>query len=161
MVSEGTFREDLYFRLRVFPVQVPPLRERREDISALAIYFMQQHATHLNKEVTKLTPPALAALEIYEWPGNVRELAHMVERAVILCPGPEIRAEDISLGMAPAEGEAGDEIVTLEEMERRHIRQVLEQIGWVIGGHRGAAALLGVPRSTLQSRMKKLGIERT
>ena len=85
----------------------------------------------------------------------------MVERAVIVCPGSEIRAEDIIPGTASTEGEAGDEIVTLEEVERRHIRQVLEQVGWVIGGRHGAAALLGVPRSTLQSRMKKLGIERT
>jgi len=85
----------------------------------------------------------------------------MVHRAVIVCPGPEIRAEDIVLGMASTEEKAGDEIVTLEEVERRHIRQVLEQVGWVIGGRDGAAALLGVPRSTLQSRMKKLGIERT
>jgi len=161
MVSEGTFREDLYFRLRVFPVQVPPLRERREDIPALAIYFMQQNAAHLNKEVTTLTPQALAALETYEWPGNVRELANMVHRAVIVCPGSEIRAEDITLGMVSTEEKAGEEIVTLEEVERRHIRQVLDQVGWVIGGRGGAASLLGVPRSTLQSRMKKLGIERT
>jgi len=157
MVSEGTFREDLYFRIRVFPVQVPPLRERREDISALAIYFMQQHAAHLNKEVAKLIPQALAVLETYEWPGNVRELAHVVERAVIVCSRGEIRAEDLLLERGEEEG-SGEELVTLEAFERRYILRVLEQTGGVIAGPRGAAAVLGLHESTLRGRMRKMGI---
>ena len=139
---------------------MPPLRERREDVPLLASYFMERMAAHLNKEVTQLSSEALATLQAYDWPGNVRELEHAVQRAVIVCPGPAIRAEDIAGELVPGEGGGTDEILTLEVLERRHIRAVLEQTGWVIAGSQGAAARLGLPRSTLQSRMKKLGIVR-
>jgi len=161
MVEAGTFRDDLYFRLQVFPVQLPPLRERREDIPLLAIYFMQRMAAHLNKaQVTQLTPQALSVLRAHDWPGNVRELEHAVSRAVVVCPGPAIRAEDIALGWGAVEERPGAEIIPLAEHERRYIRKVLEQTGWAIKGPRGAATLLGMPSSTLYDRMRKLGIVR-
>ena len=162
MVQAGRFREDLYFRLRVFPVWMPPLRERLEDVPLLAAYFMQRKAAHLNKQVTHLTPQALAMLQVYDWPGNVRELEHAVYRAVVVCQGPAIRPEDVLLELGKkVEDTTGKEIVPLEEYEGRYIRRVLEQTGWVIKGPRGAATLLGMPASTLRDRMKKLGIRRT
>ena len=161
MVAAGQFREDLYFRLQVFCVQLPPLRERREDIPLLATYFMESMAAHLDKTVTGLCSPALAVLHAYEWPGNVRELEHVIKRAVVVCPGPEIRVEDIALGSARTDSAATATGVTLEEHERRYVRQVLEETGWVIGGSGGAAAILGIPPSTLRSRMKRLGIQRS
>ena len=161
MVKAGTFRDDLYFRLQVFPVQLPPLRERREDIPLLAIYFMQRMAAHLNKgQITQLTPQALSVLRAHDWPGNVRELEHAVSRAVVVCPGPAIRAEDITLGVGTPEEGSVEEVVTPEEYERRYLRRMLEKAGWVIKGPHGAAALLGMPPSTLHARMKKLGIVR-
>ncbi len=160
MVSEGKFREDLYFRITTFPVRLPPLRERREDISVLAAYFTERMAAHLNKNVTDLTPEALSLLYAYDWPGNVRELEHAIQRAVIVCRGSVIRPEDILLEAGKTGGGPVEEIVTMEEMERRHIREALERTGWVIRGPRGAAALLGLHESTLRSRMKKLNIFR-
>ena len=160
MVAAGTFREDLYFRLEVFPVRLPPLRERGVDIPFLAVYFMERMAAHLNKAVTHLEPEALAVLETYNWPGNVRELEHTLQRAVIVCRGPAIRAGDITLERRKSgEGTAGER-VSLEEMERRYIGEVLEETEGVIRGQQGAATILGLPPSTLYSRMKKLGIER-
>ena len=160
MVEKGEFREDLYFRLQVFPIELPPLRERREDIPVLAGYFMERMAAHLNKEVTHLTPDALAALHAHDWPGNIRELEHAVERAVIVCRELAIRAEDIAPELGRREEGSVRELVPLEEYERRYIREVLEQTGWVIKGPQGAAELLGMRASTLYSRMKKLGIVR-
>ena len=136
------------------------MRERQEDIPLLAAYFMERMAAHLNKQVPHLPPETLARLAGYAWPGNVRELEHAMQRAVIVCQGPVIRAEDIALEFSRV-GEGPGEVLTLEEQERRHIRAVLERTGWVIGGARGAAALLGLPASTLRDRMKKLGIVRS
>jgi transcriptional regulator with GAF, ATPase, and Fis domain len=160
MVREDTFREDLYFRLEEYVVEVPPLRDRREDIALLATYFTAQVGAHLDKELTHLTSEALSVLQSYDWPGNVRELEHAVRRAVIVSSGPSIRAQDISLGFELPRGASKEAILPLEEYERQYIRRVLEQTGWVIRGSRGAAALLGMPVSTLYSRMKKLGIDR-
>ena len=158
-VEEGTFREDLYFRLQVFPVQLPPLRQRREDIPLLATYFAEGMAAHLGKEVAQLDRAALARLQDYEWPGNVRELEHVVGRAVVLCQDAVVRSEDIGLGQGKTEQvEAG--LVTLEEHERRYILRVLEETDWVIKGAKGAAAVLGLHDSTLRSRMRKLEIKR-
>ena len=157
-VSERAFREDLYFRLRVFPVRVPPLRERREDIPALAAHFMKRIANHVSKEATQFTPQALAELEMYDWPGNVRELEHVVHRAVIVCSGREIRAEDLLLERGDRTEEPAEELVTLEDFERRYILRVLEQAGGVIAGPHGAAAILGLHESTLRGRMRKMGI---
>ena len=160
MVEGGSFREDLYFRLQGFQVELPPLRERREDILQLANYFIERMAAHLDKEVTRLTPEALVMLQAYVWPGNVRELEHVVERAVTVCRGSVIRAEDIALEFGKTEQPPAKELVALEELERRYIREVLEHTGWVIGGRHGATAILGLPESTLRHRMKKLGIQR-
>jgi DNA-binding NtrC family response regulator/ligand-binding sensor domain-containing protein len=160
MVRQGDFREDLYFRLQPFPVHMPPLRDRREDIPLLTAHFVQQMADHLDKPVTDLTPAALRVLTTYGWPGNVRELEHVVKRAVVLCDGTTIQAADIALG--PREAEDTDvELVPLSEHERRYILKVLEQTGWIIKGDTGAAQILGLPVSTLRSRMKKLGIARS
>jgi transcriptional regulator with GAF, ATPase, and Fis domain len=158
MVEGERFREDLYFRLQGFVVRMPPLRERQEDLPLLAAYFLGRMAAHLNKRVASLSGEVLALLGAYDWPGNVRELEHVVQRAVIVCRGPAIHTEDIVL-------EAGrrvpvEELVSLEEQERRYIRQVLERTGGVVKGPGGAAAVLGLPESTLRSRMKKLGIGR-
>ena len=165
MVAEGAFREDLYFRLYTFPVHMPPLRERREDIPLLATYFTERMNEHLHRRVTQLTPDALAALRAYDWPGNVRELEHAIQRAMIVCHGPIIHAEDISLGLGRTNEVQEDGVVPLEAhlkaYEQRYLRAVLEKTGWVIRGRYGAAALLGVPESTLRYRLKKLGISKT
>ena len=158
MVHAGQFRGDLYFRLQVFPVRLPPLRQRRDDIPLLALYFMERMAAHLHKGVTHLAPESLSALQAYDWPGNVRELEHAVQRAVIVCRGAAIQTRDISLGSAVQD--SVEEFVTLEAYERRYISRVLEQTGWVIGGEQGAAAILGLNESTLRGRLRKLGIER-
>lgn len=160
MVANGQFREDLYFRLQVFPVRLPPLRERREDIPLLAACFVERMASYLNKAVPRLTPEALAVLRTYDWPGNVRELEHAVQRAVIMCRRQAIQPKDIALKSDRTDGELSEEILTLKELEKQHIRKVVEQAGWVIKGPHGAAALLGMHPSTLSHRMKKLGIRR-
>jgi transcriptional regulator with GAF, ATPase, and Fis domain len=160
MVEVGQFREDLYFRLQEYTVELPPLRERRGDVRLLAEYFMERMAVHLSREVTHLSPAALAALEGYDWPGNVRELEHAVKRAVVVCPGRVIRAEDITLELGTMEERSTEELISLAEHERQYILEVLEQTGWVIRGLHGAARILGLPESTLRNRMKKLGIAR-
>ncbi|MBT4498874.1 MAG: sigma 54-interacting transcriptional regulator [Gemmatimonadetes bacterium] len=160
MVDERRFREDLYFRLQPFPVRLPPLRERREDIPLLALYFMERMAAHLSKPLESLSMEAMQALQEYDWPGNVRELEHVVQRAVILCPGVEIQAREIFLDPGQTAADPAAEILPLEEYERRYIRDVLEKTGWLIGGEQGAATRLGLRESTLRSRMKKLGIVR-
>ena len=158
MVQDGEFREDLYFRLAVFPVRLPPLRERKEDIPLLAFYFMERMAAHVGKEVRRLDDGAVSALQRYPWPGNVRELEHALQRAVIVCRGSTIGAGEIALEFGA--GQQVDEIVPLEEYERRYIRKVLERVDWVVSGSEGAAALLGINASTLRGRMRKLGIQR-
>jgi len=167
MVERGQFREDLYFRLQVFVVRLPPLRQRREDIPVLAAHFLQRMAAHLNKEVSSINPQALEALMAYDWPGNVRELEHAIQRAVIVCRGPAVRAEDIALELALRETAVGLESretrveeLSPQEYERRYLARVLEECGWVVKGPRGAAARLSMPSSTLQSRMKKLRIRK-
>jgi len=162
MVVKGTFREDLYFRLQVFPVRLPPLRERKADIPPLAYYFMKPMAAHVQKKVMGFTDSALALLQRYDWPGNVRELKHAVERAVIVCPQPAIDTPDIAL-MQPAPAATplavlpNEPPLTLAEQERRYLRQVLEANDWTI---RGTARLLKLPESTLRNRMKRLGLTR-
>ena len=161
MVAQGTFRADLFFRLQGFEVQLPPLRARREDISLLALYFLTRSAAHLDKrEIAQLSPEALARLQAHDWPGNVRELEHVVRRAVIVGNGPTLRVGDIALGSDTTTGPIPEEVVSLQEHERRYIQQVLERTGGVIRGPGGAAQLLNIPPSTLYGRMKKLGIER-
>jgi transcriptional regulator with GAF, ATPase, and Fis domain len=158
MVDKGTFREDLYFRLRHFQVELPPLRQRRADIPMLASFFAARMAAHLHKEIRCFESAALALLQSHEWPGNVRELEHAVRRSVVVCTGEVITADDLALDQSSRP--PADMHLTLQEQERRYILQVLEQTGWLIKGPGGAAEILGLPASTLYSRMKKLGIHR-
>jgi formate hydrogenlyase transcriptional activator len=156
-VQRGAFRSDLFFRLNIFPIWVPALRDRREDIPVLARHFVREFATRMGRAVERIDARALDQLAAYNWPGNVRELANILERAVILCQGHVLQSTHLGLP-APAPTPA-DDVVTLDEAERRHILRALERTGGVLAGPKGAAALLGVNRSTLWSRMRKLGIE--
>jgi formate hydrogenlyase transcriptional activator len=160
MVARGQFRNDLYYRLNVFPVFLPSLRERREDIPALVTHFVQIFSRRMGKRVDNIAPETMAAFQWYSWPGNIRELQNLVERAVILSTGPVLRVpiDDLHLQTAPAA--ANRKAGTLEEAERRHILEALDAADWVISGPKGAAITLGLKRSTLQARMEKLGIRR-
>ncbi|MET0399748.1 MAG: sigma-54 dependent transcriptional regulator [Longimicrobiaceae bacterium] len=166
-IRQGRFREDLYYRLNVIPLHVPPLRERREDIPMLVRHFAQQFARRMKRTIETIPVDAMQALTRYDWPGNIRELQNLIERAVILSPGPTLfvpmealtpRGTGI-LGLATplVDGQAPE---TLIETDRRHILAALQASDWVLSGPAGAAARLGLKRSTLQFRMRKLGIER-
>jgi formate hydrogenlyase transcriptional activator len=157
MVEAGEFRPDLYYRVNIFPIAVPPLRDRREDIPFLARYFVEKHSARMNKRIEEIPAETMEALTRYAWPGNARELENFIERAVILSPGPALR-----LPLAELRGHARVAAVpaTLADAERDHIVRVLEEANWRIGGPGGAAAQLGVKRTTLQSKMQKLGISR-
>src|SRR5882672_4032245 len=159
MVEEQKFRADLFYRLNVFPVHVPPLRERQDDIPLLVRHFVQQFARRMNKVVDTVPTETMNALVRYHWPGNIRELQNLVERAVILSTGPILKVplNDLQAPPAPA---AARRIPTLQEAERRHILEALDASNWVISGPNGAATSLGLKRSTLQARMDKLGIRR-
>jgi formate hydrogenlyase transcriptional activator len=156
MIADHEFRSDLYYRLNVFPLTVPSLRERTADIPKLVRYFTQKFARRMNKRIESIPAETMLALEAYAWPGNVRELENLLERAVILTRGSSL---EIPLAELQATREASTP-VTLEDAERDHIRRMLEQAGGVVGGPNGAAARLGMKRTTLQSKMKKLGIAR-
>ena len=158
MVTDKQFRSDLYYRLNVFPIVSPPLRERREDIPLLVRYFAQKHSRRMNKQIEQIPSETMAALSRYHWPGNVRELENLIERAVILSPGVELHVPLAEL-KAPAR-EGAQPVTTLEAAERDHIVRALQVANWVIGGPTGAAAKLGMKRTTLQSKMQKLGISR-
>jgi len=157
MVADRTFRNDLYYRLRVFPLLVPPLRERPEDIPTLVRYFVQKHARRMNRAVETIPAETLEALVRYPWPGNIRELENLIERAVIVSPGPVLR---VPLGELKSPTEAPGEQLTLRAAEREHILRALEATNWVLSGPRGAAVRLGMKRTTLQSKMRKLGVAR-
>jgi formate hydrogenlyase transcriptional activator len=157
MVEEGTFRRDLYYRLNVFPVRIPPLRERPEDIPLLVRYFAQKFARTMNRQIEAIPSETMEALVNWDWPGNVRELEHMVERAVILSRGPVLNVPIAEL--QPTNGEAKN-LQRLDDAEREHILRVLREAGGVIGGPAGAASRLGLKRTTLHFKMKKLGITR-
>jgi formate hydrogenlyase transcriptional activator len=179
-VADRTFRNDLYYRLNVFPIQIPALRERREDVPLLVRYFVQKFSSRLNKVVEYVPAEAMNALVNYSWPGNVRELENFIERAVLLSPGKELRVPVSELltdpgvpssgppshYVVPSRAVDGDEtpasasISTLEQAEREHILRALQQTQWRIGGPKGAAALLDMKRTTLQARMRKLNIRR-
>jgi len=177
LVAQRAFRNDLYYRLNVFPIQIPALRERFEDIPLLVRYFVQRFSRSLNKAVEYIPADAMDALVRYSWPGNVRELENLIERAVLLSPGKELRIPRSELkspdALAPADSEPSfsftsltsstsltRSISTLEEAERQHILRALKQTQWRIAGPKGAATLLGMKRTTLQARMRKLGIRR-
>jgi formate hydrogenlyase transcriptional activator len=157
MINERQFRTDLYYRLSVFPISVPPLRERTDDIPKLVRYFTQKFARRMNKRVETISHDTMDALVRYPWPGNVRELENLIERAVILARGTTLQIPISELRSNSTETASP---VTLEEAERDHIRRVLESSNGVVGGRNGAAAKLGMKRTTLQSKMKKLGIGR-
>jgi formate hydrogenlyase transcriptional activator len=158
MVEQKQFRGDLYYRLHVFPISLPPLRQRKQDIAILVRHFVQRYARTMNKKVDTIPANVIEALERYDWPGNVRELENFIERAVILSPGSTLRAPLAELKQASRPAPAADG--TLEETERAHILNVLRETKWVVGGPRGAAARLGLRRTTLIYKMQKLGISR-
>ncbi|OGP49939.1 MAG: hypothetical protein A2Y79_02405 [Deltaproteobacteria bacterium RBG_13_43_22] len=156
-VRKGRFRQDLYYRLNVFPITVPPLRQRQEDIPLLVQAFTERYARKLGKQITSIQKETMKALQDYPWPGNIRELESIVERAVILCPGPVLQLAD-KLETASLPFSAG--MNTLEEVERNQILKTLSKTRWRIEGKDGAAAILGLHSSTLRARMHKLGIVR-
>lgn len=162
-VAEGRFRLDLYYRLNVFPVALPPLRERKEDIEALAHHFLKKYAVKARKDVTGIAPQALKQLYDYNWPGNIRELEHLVERNVLLSQGSHIEHFDIPEAIptttAPARESSNGLLLSMEDMEREHIMAALKQCGGKVFGPGGAAEILKMPPTTLYSKMKKLGIQ--
>jgi len=158
MVANRDFRSDLYYRLHVFPIMVPPLRERSEDIPLLVQYFAQKHARRMGKRIESIPVEAMEALARYPWPGNIRELQNFIERSVILSPGAVLRPPLAEL--KPSVDAPPADVTTLEIAERGYILRALEESRWVIGGPQGAAARLGLKRTTLQSKMQKLGISR-
>ena len=183
LVAERTFRSDLYYRLNVFPIHIPALRERPEDVPLLVRYFVQKFSRRLNKAVAYVPAEAMEALASYSWPGNIRELENFLERAVLLSPGKELRvpvselkasdgaslagislggdsSSSSSFGSANSASSSNGSISTLEEAERQHILRALRQTEWRIAGPKGAAGVLGMKRTTLQARMRKLNIRR-
>jgi formate hydrogenlyase transcriptional activator len=157
MVSDGQFRSDLYYRLHVFPLPVPPLRERREDIPLLVRHFVDKYARRMSRRIGTIPPQAMEALTSYSWPGNVRELQNFIERAVILSPGSVLRLPLAELKQVAVQT-PGSELNTLEEMVREHVLRAVRAANWVIGGPNGAAARLGMKRTTLAYQIRKLNI---
>jgi len=158
LVSEKRFRSDLYYRLNVFPVQLPPLRDRVEDIPLLVTHFVIKYARRMQKQINEIPVEAMNALLAYSWPGNIREMQNFIERSVILTTGRRLcpRLE----GLSQTTKNGFPEATTLEEAERNHICKTLKQTNWVVAGSNGAATRLGMKRSTLYFRMQKLGISR-
>jgi transcriptional regulator with GAF, ATPase, and Fis domain len=161
-VAAGRFRSDLFYRLNVFPIHVPPLRERPGDIALLVRHFLNHFQRKLAKPLRTVTPESLDRLQRYSWPGNIRELQNVLERACVLSPGPIVEISDAL--RAPGDAGAADDgeqpIVPLDESERMHVQRALAATNGRIHGPDGAAALLGINGSTLRSRMQKLGIAR-
>jgi len=160
MVQEQRFRDDLYYRLNVFPMHVPPLRDRPEDIPALVQYFVERFGRRMNRHIEGIPNEAVAAMQRYAWPGNVRELANLIERAMILSPGPTLDVPIAELEQARSLGAPRNGTTTFGQLERASILSVLEEANWLIAGPRGAAARLGMKRTTLQSLIKRLEIVR-
>lgn len=162
MIAESRFRNDLYYRLNVFPITLPPLRERRDDIPRLVRHFTQSFARRMGRRIEAIPSSVMDALVRYHWPGNVRELQNVIERAVILSQGPtlQVAAADLHAPPEPIAEPSGGASDTLSDAEREHILRVLNETNWVLGGAKGAAARLGMKRSTLHWKMKKLGISR-
>jgi formate hydrogenlyase transcriptional activator len=161
MILEKQFRSDLYYRLNVVPIFLPPLRERPEDIPLLVRHFVQQFARRVGKSIEMIPSGTMDALRHYPWPGNIRELENVIERAVILGSGPVLRISSHDLSTRIVSRKDADRPKTLEEVERNHILRTLKETRWILSGPSGAAALLGLNRSTLYFRMKKLGIARS
>ena len=159
MVKRSEFRSDLYYRLNVFPVPLPPLRERRGDIPALVEHFVEIYARRMGKQIEHIPPETMSAIMAFQWPGNIRELQNFIERSVIVTSGNVLQPLLASLTSAAEVESVG--AITLEDAERDHICKILEQTRWVVAGPNGAAARLGIKRSTLYFRMQKLGISRS
>jgi formate hydrogenlyase transcriptional activator len=159
MVKRNEFRSDLYYRLNVFPVPLPPLRARREDIPALVENFVEIYARRMSKQIDHISAETMSELTSYAWPGNIRELQNFIERSVILTSGNVLESPLATLRNTAETESLGP--TTMEDAEREHIRKILEQTRWVVAGPNGAAARLGIKRSTLYFRMQKLGISRT
>jgi formate hydrogenlyase transcriptional activator len=159
MVRRNEFRSDLYYRLNVFPISLPPLRARFEDIPALVTHFVEVYARRMGRQIENVPPEIMSALSSYQWPGNIRELQNFIERSVILSSGTVLRPPLAELKHSPESESLG--AITLEDAEREHIRKTLEHTRWVVAGPHGAAERLGVKRSTLYFRMRKLGISRS
>nr|HQV31099.1 sigma 54-interacting transcriptional regulator [Calditrichia bacterium] len=157
-IKAGLFREDLYFRLNVFPINIPPLRERLEDIGPLAKYFITIFNRDLGKNISNLSAQVLKDLKSYHWPGNVRELENVIERAMILSKGDTLKLGEWLMRESPDPDTQVSQ--TLAAVEKMHILTVLEQCGWRVSGKMGAAEILGLKPTTLESRMKRLGISR-
>jgi formate hydrogenlyase transcriptional activator len=156
-VRKGRFRQDLYYRLNVVPITVPPLRQRKEDIPLMVQAFIERYSRILGKQITSVQKEMMKALQDYPWPGNVRELESIIERAVILCTGPVLKlADKMEISSLPL----SSPMRTLEETERIQILKILSETRWRIEGRNGAAAILGLHPSTLRARMHKLGIVR-
>jgi formate hydrogenlyase transcriptional activator len=164
LAREGKFREDLFYRLNVFPLRLPPLRERAGDVPLLVQFLVDKFRARIGKPITRVSPQTMRRLVEYPWPGNVRELENVIERAVILAAGPVLEVGPELLGGAPPPGmapaSATSAAMDMESVEREHVRRVLEQTGWVIEGPKGAAQVLNVHPNTLRSRLKRLGIRR-
>jgi transcriptional regulator with GAF, ATPase, and Fis domain len=178
-IADGVFRSDLYYRLNVFPIEIPPLRERREDIRPLLELFIERYATSARKTIRRIDGRTLARLEAYGWPGNIRELQNVVERSVIMCESETFSVDEGSLSREPPPARQGLRLVasstwggagdarwdepvgsnaTLDEIQREAILRALRSANWTVGGAHGAAAMLGLKRTTLQARMQRLGI---
>jgi transcriptional regulator with GAF, ATPase, and Fis domain len=160
MVREGRFREDLFYRLNVFPIRVPPLRERPEDVPLLVSAFVKECGRTLGKTIDFIPRATMDALVRYPWPGNIRELWNVIERALIVSQGSTLRVEMPAAPNGPAPAAPADNL-TLNEVQRQYILAVLQKTGWRVSGKHGAAAILGLKPTTLESRMEKLGIRRT
>jgi transcriptional regulator with GAF, ATPase, and Fis domain len=179
-IAAGMFRSDLYYRLNVFPIEIPPLRERRADIRELVEVFVDRYARRVRKRIRRISDRTLALLETYPWPGNVRELQNVIERSIIMCESDVFAIDEHGLAREATRAQPADQAlpsprdavsdarpaessqssVTLEEIERAAILRALRSANWMVGGANGAAAVLGLKRTTLQSRMQKLGILR-
>ncbi len=157
--QQGQFRADLYYRLSVFPVHLPPLRERKEDIPPLVKHFVKKYAAKFGKKIDSIAERMMIDLQNYQWPGNIRELQHIIERAVILTKDKQLAAVDC-MNVSASGNPVAAPILTLDEAERAHILKALEATAWRIAGEQGAAKILGVPSTTLRSRMEKLGISK-
>ena len=165
MVARGQFRSDLYYRLNVFPIVLPALRERREDIPALVTHFVKMFSRRMGKQVESIPPETMAAFQWYSWPGNIRELQNLVERAVILSrdgvlPNPLHKNQTELTAASAHRARTFPSSMALEDSDRALILETLEQAGWIVGGPRGAAGKLGLKRTTLLAKMKRLGISR-
>jgi transcriptional regulator with GAF, ATPase, and Fis domain len=157
-IRAGRFREDLFYRLNVFPITIPPLRQRKEDIPLLINYFVAKYNKKTGKKIETVSKETLNVFQEYHWPGNVRELENVIERAVITSQGPTLQVLDrFDTFRKPA---GGEDVQALADLERDHILQILQKTGWRIEGEKGAAILLGLNPSTLRARMRKYGLRR-